>query len=276
MKKAFFLILLIFLIGCKKETKESSQITVSILPQRYFVKRIAGENVKINVMIPPGASPATYEPSPKQMIDLSNSKIYFKIGYILFEKVWIEKIASVNKNMQIMDTSKGIKLIKEGKNVDPHTWLSPKAVRIQAKNILNTFIKIYPHKKDIYKKNYNDFINDIDNMDKKIENTLKNITKKKFMVFHPAWTYFARDYNLTQLPIEIQGKNPTPYSLKKLIDTAKKEDIRIIFVQSQFDTNNAKAVASEINGNVVQLNPLAEDWPGNMIKIANAFNEVLK
>ena len=277
MKKNILILLSVFIFfACQKTSVERmNKITVSILPQKYFVKKITGSKFKINVMIPPGASPATYEPTPQQMKKLSQSILYFRIGYIPFEKSWMNKISAVNKKIKIIDTSDGVNLIKKGKGVDPHIWLSPKAVRIQVKNIYSVLTEVDPDNKNIYKKNYKNFLAEINLLDKKIKNILKNFKNIKFMVYHPAWTYFARDYDLKQIPIEIEGKSPSPAYLKKIIDIAKKENIKVIFVQSQFDTNSAEAIASEIKGKVVPLNPLAENWLDNMIKIANTFKGVL-
>lgn len=305
MKKTIFLILLslLFVWNCgrgskeavapKEIKKEKPSVTVSILPQEYFVQRIVGDKYKINVMIPPGHSPATYEPTPREMKAVSESILYFRIGFIAFEKAWMDKIVSLNKGMKIVDTSKGVTLIRgmshhsheeseaEGLHhhdhggIDPHIWLSPSAVKVQVKNILDAFIETDPDGRTIYEKNYREFVQDIDRLQKENEAILQPLKGKKFMVYHPAWSYFAREYGLIQFPIEIEGKSPGAADLKKIIDIAKQEDIRVIFVQQQFDANSARAVAKEINGNVIAMDPLAPDWLDNMKKIALTFKEAL-
>jgi zinc transport system substrate-binding protein len=277
-------------IGSKK-----FQITVSILPQKYFVHRIAGggDNLDfdIHVMIPPGHSPATYAPTPQQMKALSRSKLYFRIGHIPFENAWMKNISSNNPHMKIIDTSVGVDLIETGEaeddlhqeyhhhdhaGLDPHIWLSPRAVKIQAKHILDALIEIDRENREFYKENYRLFLMDIDRLDREIKAVLEKCRVRKFMVFHPAWSYFAREYGLEQLPIEVEGKAPNPANLKKIIDITRRENIRIIFVQEQFDTNSARAVAAEIGGQVIKIDPLALDWLANMKKIAQTLSDALK
>jgi zinc transport system substrate-binding protein len=314
MKKVLFIISLVFMLlllwncnGKVNETKdtvadenikeEKPVVTVSILPQRYFVERIVGDKYKINVMIPPGHSPHTYEPTPREMKTVSDSVIYFRIGHIAFENAWMDKIASLNKKMKIVDTSEGVSLItgeeehenehegEEGHHhhggIDPHTWLSLPAVKIQLKHILDA-INEYEIKNGksnntaIFEINYNNFIRDIDELQAENERILAPLKGKKFMVYHPSWSYFARDYGLIQFPIEIEGKTPGPADLKQIIDTAKDENIRIIIVQKQFDSHNARTVADEINGKVIMLDPLAPNWLENMKEITLTFKEALQ
>jgi zinc transport system substrate-binding protein len=279
----------------KSIDKEHIAVTVSILPQEYFVQRIAGDRARVNVMIPPGHSPATYEPTPRQMRELSASSLYFRIGHIPFEKAWLENIASANPAMKIVDTSVGVELIDtrkplEGEDhdhdeaeadhvhtgIDPHIWLSPKAVKIQAGHIRDALAAHDPAYAETYNANYRAFAADIDTLHKEIAAGFAGLGGRRFMVFHPAWGYFGRDYGLVQLPVEVGGKTPSPRVLKQVIDTAKKENIKVIFVQKQFDTHSAEAVAADINGKVIQLDPLAPDWLGNMKKIAAALKEALK
>jgi zinc transport system substrate-binding protein len=294
MKPVILLILLIlFFINCGSPGPDISskkfQITVSILPQKYFVERIAGDGVNIDfdihVMIPPGHSPHTYAPTPRQMKDLSYCKLYFRIGYIPFETTWMKNIAANNPQMKIIDTSVGVDLIEAREDedelhqghhhagIEPHIWLSPRAVKIQAKHILDALIEIDRENQESYKENYRLFLLDIDQLDREIRSLLEKSGGRKFMVFHPAWSYLARDYGLEQLAIEEEGKAPNPGNLKKIIDIARRENILIIFVQQQVDTHSASAVAAEIGGRVVKLDPLAPDWLDNMKGIAEKISE---
>jgi zinc transport system substrate-binding protein len=287
-----FILLSLLFINCGSPGPDSSnkkyQITVSILPQKYFVHRIVGEDnsdFDIQIIIPPGHSPATYAPTPQQMRALSHSQLYFRIGHIPFEKAWMKNIAANNPQLKIIDTSVGVDLIKTGESeddphqdhhhagIDPHIWLSPRAVKIQAKHIFDAIIEIDGENQEFYKENYRLFLRDIDRLDREIKAVLEQYRGRKFMVFHPAWSYFAREYGLEQLPIEVEGKAPNPANLKKIIDIAGKENIRIIFVQKQFDTNSARAVAAEIGGQVVKIDPLALDWLENMKGIAEQISE---
>ncbi len=307
MKKTWFFILLPLLLfyHCGRGVKEKhdlnniKSITVSVLPQEYFVQRIVGDDYKINVMIPPGQNEATYEPTPREMKAVGDSILYFRIGHLAFEEAWIDKIASLNQQMKIVDTSVGVSLItgtdphsprKEGEapraavgdhdhsGIDPHIWLSPAAVKVQAKHILDGFLAVEKDsaRRAIYEKNYGEFMQDIETLHTEIEALLKPVAGKKFMVYHPAWAYFARDYGLVQFSIEIEGKSPSAATMKQIVDTARAENIRVIFVQQQFDAANAWAVADEIKGKVVTADPLAPDWLDNMRKTARTFKEALE
>ncbi|WP_020587748.1 metal ABC transporter solute-binding protein, Zn/Mn family [Desulfobacter curvatus] len=281
-------------------------VFVSIVPQQYFVQQIGKDKVDVSVMVQPGASPATYEPKPLQMAKLSRTRLYFSIG-VPFETFWLNKIASANPDMTIVHTDKGIKKMPMGVHhhegeeqaehydtkaetesdhdhdadhghagLDPHIWLSPRLVKIQAGHILGALAAEDPENKDFYTANYNAFIKEIDALDQDLARMLKGKAGMQFMVFHPSWGYFARDYNLKMIPIEIEGKNPKPAKLQELIKHARDEGINVIFVQPQFSTKSAALVAKEINGQVIPANPLALDWLDNMKKEAEQFKEVLK
>lgn len=284
-----FCFLLIIFYCTPQHQAEPDTITVSILPQKYFVDRVTGGRYRVNVLVPPGASPATYEPTPQQIVALAGSPLYFRIGHIPFEKAWAGRLAAANPAMKIVDTSRGVDLFRgehhhhepDGEpdsetGIDPHIWLSTRAVKTQLGHIAAALAEFDPGNKEAYARNHAVFAAQIDSLDQEIKAILQATTRKKFMVFHPAWTYFAADYGLTQIPIEVEGKEPTPASLKKVIDIAEQEDIRVIFVQRQFDTHNARAVAGQIGAVVVQLDPLAQDWLDNMGKIAGAFKTALK
>jgi zinc transport system substrate-binding protein len=309
MRNIFFAILVIlFFWGCgpaekdtgniEKSGREKIRVTVSILPQQYFVRRIAADKAVINVMIPPGHSPATYEPTPQQVKELSGSRIYFRIGHIAFEKAWMGHIEAANPGMKIVDTSKGVQLLRidpghaaghhaeevspgeaardhEHTGVDPHIWLSPEAVKVQAKNILDCFLEFDPENRNFYEEQCAAFCADINRLNEELHAVVKNLRGKKIMVFHPAWGYLARDLGLLQIPIEVEGKEPNPADLKRVIDIAGAEGIRVIFVQRQFATHTAEAIAREIDGKVVVLDPLAPDWLNNMKKIGEILKATL-
>jgi len=301
MRRTWFIILLPLLLFChcgwgvneKHDLNNIKSVTVSVLPQEYFVKRIVGDDYTIDVMIPPGQSEATYEPTPREMKAVGDSILYFRIGHLAFEEAWIDKIASLNQQMKIVDTSAGVPLITgadpatgeprgnvgdhDHSGIDPHIWLSPAAVKVQAKHILDAFMEVEKDaaRRAVYEKNFREFMRDIDALHTEIETLLKPVTGKKFMVYHPAWAYFARDYGLVQFSIEIEGKSPSAATMKQIVDTARQENIRVIFVQQQFDAANARAVADEIAGKVVAVDPLAPDWLDNMRKTARTFKEAL-
>lgn len=266
-------------------------VFVSILPQKFFVQQIGGDLLNIEVMVQPGASPATYEPKPSQMRKLAASKAYFAIG-VPFEEAWLDKIAGVNPNMHIIHTEDTIEKMtmeshhheeqpadhhvsgtdhEERRGLDPHIWLSPVLVKQQAATILDGLITLFPQHKEVFQTNYKGFIDRIDALHNTLKNLLREHQGKQFMVFHPSWGYFAREYGLTQVPIEIEGKSPKPAQLSELINHALEQEITVIFAQKQFSTKNARIIAQAIGGEVVLVDPLALDWFTNMEHIGTTF-----
>jgi len=275
--------------GLPNDKNEPLTVSVSILPEKYFVERIGGERVSVNVMVGPGDSPHSYEPKPAQMAALSRSLLYFRIG-VEFENAWMDRIATVNPSMQIIDLSEGIEKIpmaehynQENKQdeenehgaLDPHIWTSPNLVRSMAERIYQALSKIDPQHDSEYKANLDAFLDEISSLDSDIRQALENLPTRKFMVFHPAWAYFAADYGLEQIPVEIGGTEPSAAELADLITLAKGENIRIIFAQPEFSTQTAQYIAEEIGGQVVLISPLAEDWLENLRTVALTLAELL-
>jgi len=283
MKKIVFIILILSIY-----LQAAINVTVSILPQEFFVKQIAGDLAKVEVMVLPGNEPATYEPKPRQLSHLSSSKIYFSIG-VPFEKHWLKKFKEINPKMIISDTSKGIKKramnsfydlqkqIKRPKSdaLDPHIWLSPKLVKVIVKNIADTFIQVDPEHKKIYLTNLNKFIKKVTSIQQYAHKKLDNLKHKNFMVFHPVWGYFADEFGLKQIPIQLEGKAPKPRSLIKLIQFAKKKNIKVIFVQPEFSQKSAKTIAENIGAKVITLDPLSQNWLQGIKKAIDSFSTYL-
>ncbi|MGC9524623.1 MAG: metal ABC transporter solute-binding protein, Zn/Mn family [Limnospira sp.] len=264
-------------------------VTVSILPQKYFVEKIGGENVNVNVMVPPGASPATYEPKPQQLKDLSDAEAYVSIG-IHFEKPWMPRMESANPQMAIVDSAAGIEKLPledhhhhEGEEVhdhggdtlDPHIWLSPRRAKQQAQNIYEGLVKVDPENQETYRQNLEQFLAEIDQIDAQIRANLEGVGNRKFMVFHPSWGYFADDYNLEQKAIEVGGQEPSASELAALIAEAKAENIRVIFAQPEFNTQSVQTIAQEIGGDVILVTPLAPNWSENLLEVSEKFAEAL-
>jgi len=236
-------------------------VAVTILPQAEFVEKIGGEKVQVTVMIPPGASPHTYEPTPRQLIEVSKAKIYFQVGSgVDFELAFMNKIVEVNRKMLVVNCSEGIRIMDK----DPHVWLSPRNAKKMVVNIYNALVQVDPENKDYYRKNLESYIKELDNLDRDIRKILGNVTNRRFMIYHPAWGYFARDYNLTQIPVEKEGKEPTIRGLMALIDQARRLNVKIIFVSPQFDEKKAEIIAESIHGKIVFLDPLAKDYVENL------------
>ncbi len=313
-KQIFLIFSVLLILSGISVAADKLPVFVSIVPQKYFVQQIGKDLVDAQVMVQPGASPATYEPKPHQMADLSKTKIYFAIG-VPFENAWLSKIAAANPNMRVIHTDHGIEKLAmaahhhhddhekgehheeekhghekdehhgeaehdkdhhEHTGLDPHIWLSPPLVKIQAQTILAALQEADPAHRSVYEANFKAFTAQIDRLDADLKKTFAGKTGLQFMVFHPAWGYFAHAYGLKQVPIEIEGKDPKPAQLKKLIQHARENGIKVVFVQPQFSTKSAKLVAREIGGQVAFADPLAEDWMANLREVADKFQIALK
>lgn len=264
------------------------KIFVSILPQKYFVEKIGKDKVNVEVLVRPGKSPATYAPSPDQIKRLGMSDIYFKIG-VPFENSIVHKIELMDR-IQIIDTNQNVVLrdmtphshanredhIEHGSGKDPHTWVDPLIVKVHARTIFQTLSKLDPDNKNSYKNNYTAFIKELDMLDKRLHIILNELTGEKLFVFHPFMGYFTDAYGLQQIAIETMGKAPRGKELSRIIKLAKKENIKKLFVQPQFDQNAAKKIASVINGSVISIDPLAYNYIKNMENIAQTIARALK
>lgn len=277
----------IFLFAPEARSNDRLSVFVSIVPQRFFVRQIGKELVDVHAMVPPGADPHTYEPKPRQMVSLATAKLYFAIG-IEFEAARLKKILSTNPQIKVVHTDEGIQKISmtEGDHhgedqhdhsgLDPHIWLSPPLVMMQARTILNALGEADPVNRSYYEANYKAFMAELVDLDADLKKIFADRQGLRFMVFHPSWGYFARSYGLVQVPIEIEGKSPKPAQLAGLIENARENNIKIIFVQPQFSSKSAELIAREIGGEVAFVDALAEDWSENLRGVANKFEAALK
>lgn len=253
---------------------------VTIEPQRYFASLLADTFFTVETMVPAGTSPETYDPSPGQMTGLARSKAYFCIGHIGFEEAWVDKLKANHPQVKFFDNSKGVSLIKTDErdhkshyhsDVDPHIWSSPKEAQTIVKNMYEALVEIDPAHKTIYTENWRKLSDEIAKTDSIIKDILKLSSQKAFVIYHPALSYFARNYGLIQYCIENDGKEPSPEQLKKLIETVKNMQVKTIFVQQEFDRKNAETIARETECKLVVINPLSYDWNEEMIRIAQAL-----
>jgi len=303
-KKFFFAFTILLLLAKNGLAVKDISVFVSIVPQKYFVQQIGKELIDVEVMVKPGANPATYEPTSKQMIKLSKARIYFAVG-VPFENIWLKKISSINPKMKILHTDHNInkivmstnyhninkneepyknnyykedkeKKIHKSTNYDPHIWLSPEIVKIQAQSIMEALRDIDSKNRNFYENNFINFSKRIDQLDDYLKKIFKDKKGLEFMVFHPAWGYFAKAYGIRQVPVEIEGKAPKPVHLIELIQYARKRGIRVVFVQPQFSTKSVEILAKEIKGQIIFADPLAEDWMTNLRKVADKFKSALK
>jgi zinc transport system substrate-binding protein len=258
-----------------KEKQQGNRITVTIEPQRYFAEQLTDSLFEIITMVPPGTSPENYDPTPQQMTQLVESKAYFQIGTIGFENAWLDKLKQNNPQVLFFDNSKGIHLTKSrsDNHSDPHIWTSPKEALLIVQNMYDALTEIDPDHTYIYKVNVEKLQKEINETGQTVDSLLSRSSQKAFIIYHPALTYFARDYGLTQYTIETEGKEPSPEQLKRLIDAAKKENIKTVFVQQEFDRKNAEIIAKETGCRLVAIHPLSYHWQEEIIRIARALSD---
>ena len=279
MKQILYLIILcIFLAGCKGTQKKNDHeggkpmVSVTIEPFRYFVNQIAGDKVDVNVMVPAGSNPETYEPTPQQMVKLSESALYLKVGKIGFEETWMKKLTDNAPDMKVEDTSVGITPVKTAGGIaDPHTWMSIRSARTIAKNICKSLCALLPTDSTLFKSNCSKWAARLDTLEQQLQQVMDNSGKghvESFVIYHPALTYFARDYSLNQLPIEEEGREPSIAQIKALVEKAKRENITTVFIQKEFANRNTQTFLNATHARATEINPLSYEWEKEMIFIA--------
>lgn len=244
-------------------------VVVSVLPQAFFVEKLAGGLVDVEVLIPPGANEASFEPTMQQMQAISRAKVYVKVGHphFLFEAAWLDRLLAGNSAMRVVDGSAGAPQDAE----DPHIWVSPACVRAMAGNIAAALVLVLPDQAAAIGANLTAFQSEIDALDADLRTVLKPYAGREFLVFHPSWGYFAHEYGLVQVSIASEAKEPSPKQLASIIDHARSKGIRDIFVQPQFSRQQADLVAQQLGGRVVVIDPLARDWLANLRLVAEAL-----
>ena len=285
MKNVIFLFLTACVFaGCAGKAESGKEIiSVSIPPQKYLVEKISGGKYHINVLVPSGFSPETYELTPSQMKMLADSRVYFMTGHLIFENNWRRKFGEMKSELMIVDLSEGIDLITteyahddhSHYGTDPHTWVSPGSMKIMAENIYNFLCRMDEESKEFYTEGYNSLQNEIENADSILNELFRDIKNRSFLIFHPALGYLARDYDLEQIPVEFEGKTPPPAYMQKIVEIAGRKKLKAILIQKEFNIENARAVAREINGEIIQIDPLDEDWYNQIIFIGNTLKKIL-
>lgn len=278
----------LFLAGCTPAPETGNMVTVSIIPQKYFIDQLTSGGFDVNVMVPAGASPASYEPTPRQMKDLEASGLYFAIGHLGFEKAWLPRIKKNQPDLKVIDTSVGIDLItdehQEGEvhdhdghhhhGTDPHIWMSPRQVSTMINHMAGALIRHDQACQDLITSNRDSLLNRLEELDSLFKQEMGKLSNRKFIIFHPALTYLARDYGLEQISMEFEGKEPAPAHMKRIVDRAKAEDIRVIFIQKEFDQENATQLSKEIDGQLIQIDPLAENWMDQMYFVLDKLKKL--
>lgn len=260
------------LAGCgAAELPSRPSVVVSVLPQAYVVERLVGEGVELHLMIPPGANEATFEPTVEQLQAVSRALLYLKVGHPHFawEAAWLDRLLSTNRSLRVVDGSRGCPLLPE----DPHVWLSPSCVEAMASGVAAALAELLPEQAPTVAASLGTFREEIAALDAEIRTILAPFHGRAFLVFHPAWGYFAREYGLRQIAIQRGSLEPGTREVAEVVRQAREEGMHTVFVQPQFSSQSAELVAREIGGSVVALDPLARDWPSSLRRAARAIAE---
>lgn len=283
MRKVFCFLIIILIASCGRQRTVTSEriITVSIAPYKYFVEAIAGNDFVVNVMVPAGSDPHIYEPFPEQINNLRKSVGYISNGYMGFEMNWLERFYETNQLMKKLSLGDNIDPIEgehdhEGEHVegaDPHYWVSPVCATIMAGDVKDFLTQLNPSESVRYETNYQTLLLKIQDLDKRARELFAPVKKKSIMIYHPNLAYLARDYGLNEISVEYEGKEPSPSRLRELIDLARSDNMKTIFIQREYDTKNARAIADEIGAKLVIIDPLSADWLTATTDIINALYE---
>jgi len=254
-------------------------VAVSIGPEVEFVKAVGGDKVDVTLMVPSGSDPHTYEPLPGQLSQVSNAKMYAEVGTpVEFETNYMDKIKSANSHMLVVNCSKGIKLIpntaeNEENTIDPHVWTGPKNAKIMVENIYQGLVQVDPSDEAYFQKNRDHYLQQLDELDKNTTQLLKGKQGTTILIFHPAFGYYCKDYNLTMVAAMINDEEPSPQRIAMLVNTAKQNNIKVVFTEPQYGPKYMQSVASQIGGQVVFVNDLDENYLQNMESTAKAFSQ---
>lgn len=285
MKKYLYLLFvplcLLFAMACGEEKERSGRVvTVSIEPLRYLTEQIAGDSVEVVSLVPSGNSPETYEPTPQQLVNLHNSMAYLYVGHLGFERLWTKRLQENAPDVTFAATEEGVTRVQtlhDGhKEEDPHVWMSIPNMRIMARNILQTLSEADPEHSAGYERRWNKVTASLDSLEhviESIQSDVDSIGKPAFLIYHPALTYMALDYGWEQICIEENGKEPSPTRLRDLIQRGSERDVRLIFLQQEFDQKNIESIANELQLPTITISPLSYHWPEEMVRIARAIYE---
>ena len=290
-KKRLFIVIMILVIAAgvlgyvaiQNSSKNNSNgkigVVVSIGPEVEWVKAVGGDKVNVTLMVPSSSDPHTYEPLPSQLIQVSKAKMYAEIGSsIEFENNYMNKIKEANPNMLVVNASQGIKLIpntaeNEATTMDSHVWVDPKNAKIMVNNIYQGLVQVDPADKDYFQQNRNQYLQQLDELDKNTTQLLKGKQGTKILIFHPAFGYYTKDYNLTQVGAMINDEEPSPQRIAMMVNIAKQDNITIVYSEPQYDPKFMQSVASQIGGQVLTVSDLDEHYLQNMKNVAIAFSK---
>ena len=302
MKRVLFSALAVLLLFASAAAAGPVSVFVSILPQKYFVEQIGGKRVDVSAMVEKGRDPHVFEPLPAQMEGLSKAKAYFAVG-LPFEESLLPRAASLNPGLKIYRIDEGIDKIAGGhehheehedeperndgkhdhhvhephrEGADPHVWNGPREAILMAGKIVEGLTAIDPDGREEYARRHADFVERLKTLDAEFAGMFRGRQGATFLVFHPAWGYFARSYGLVEVAIETEGKEPKAADLANIISEARERGVKAIFISPQFSRRSAEIVAQAIGASVTTADPLAAEWEENLRAVAKAIAEAAK
>jgi zinc transport system substrate-binding protein len=264
------------LAGCTDPWRDNRlRVLVSVPPVAFLVDRIGADRVAVEVMIPPGASPVTHEPSPHQMLALQRASLYFALGHpaFLFERRHLEIFRQQNSRLEVVALIPRSDSAWRGE--DPHVWLAPPFAADAARSITDALSEKMPEAESHFRANLTSLLSEITELDEEIRVLLTPVRERTFVVYHPAWGHFANHYGLLQLALQREGKDPGPGTLAVLLGEVQEDQTTVVFVQREFSQRSAQTLASELDARVVTLDPLAYDWPSSLRRPAAEIRRAL-
>ena len=258
---------------------QAASIFVSVPPLVPVLKALDTDN-QVESLVTAGYSPATYSPTPRQLVALSNADIFVRSG-LPYEAAWMNRIKAVNPSILIVDLREGVDLLEhhhheghdEHEDTDPHLWTDPILIANQLDKLAQALIKLTPDRKQVITNNHQNYQQQLLGIDNQIRTLLAPYANNTFYVYHPAWSYFAKRYQLNQVSLERDGKDFGPHALEHVLEASRHNTHRVLFVQPQFDRRLAQRVADEIHGHVVTIDPLSETYPNNLLDSATALKK---
>lgn len=266
---------LLVLLVCGFALAGKLTVAVSLQPYGSLVREIGGEQVNMVTMLPPGADPHTFEPKPATLKDFAAVSVYFSDGSGI-DNAWLPRFKGVNKNVTVVSLAGGIGWMADDdgdSELDPHLWTSPKQMMQVAENVGASLQKLDASNANLYRERTNALIYRLKKLDVELREAIAKLPadRKTFIVFHPAYGYFARDYGMTQLTVEVNGKEPKPKDLARLIKTGKEHRVGIVFVQPQFSKRSAQTIAKELDAKILTTDPLSHDFENNIRELLKAL-----
>ncbi|MBS0615633.1 MAG: zinc ABC transporter substrate-binding protein [Verrucomicrobia bacterium] len=264
----FLFSLLLLLFSCQS-SERPADVLVTTAPYATFTQRIAGDLLKVEVLVPPGTNPHIYEPTPKQVERILGVHIWFRLGETIETRV-LGAMEENNPQLIVVDLTKGFGLRHEGEEgLDRHLWMSPKLAMEQSKIIAQTLEETYPEHKEKFQNGLGALLKDLEALDLQLTQQLAPIKGQAMLVSHPAFGYFCEEFGLEQLSVEVEGKDPLPQDIENMLQTAQKNTVRAVFILPEYNNKGAILIAEKLGLPVYEIDPYAANYFETMQTLGN-------